>query len=201
MFPACLEPGLEADLTAQRGTAQAGLAVPHDLVAGVGTMLAVAMAAKVGHQAHVIAERFRFAQSVLVGIVTQEVEFVIGKHRWGSQSGTWRPSRVMTMMRQAMTALVAMARCNRSAVRNSSVIRTRLRQAGENASWTTLRRILEGQQRITATFRRADGRTLRVLQGHRAEPLIRRSMTPWASTLSLEEPARTSCRTLLGTQL
>ena len=32
------------------------------------------------------------------------------------------------------------------------VIRTRLRQAGENASWTTLRRILEGQQRITATF-------------------------------------------------
>ena len=38
------------------------------------------------------------------------------------------------------------------------VIRTRLRQAGENASWTTLRRILEGQQRITATFRRADRR-------------------------------------------
>ena len=31
------------------------------------------------------------------------------------------------------------------------VIRTRLRQTGEKASWTTLRRILEGQQRITAT--------------------------------------------------
>ena len=42
------------------------------------------------------------------------------------------------------------------------VIRTRLRQGSENASWTTLRRILEGQQRITATFRRADGATLHV---------------------------------------
>ena len=34
------------------------------------------------------------------------------------------------------------------------VIRTRLRAHGEHASWTTLRRILEGQQRVTATFRR-----------------------------------------------
>ena len=50
------------------------------------------------------------------------------------------------------------------------VIRTRLPQAGENASWTTLRRILEGQQRITATFRRADGRTLHVRKATRAEP-------------------------------
>ena len=50
------------------------------------------------------------------------------------------------------------------------VIRTRLRQAGENASWTTLRRILEGQQRITATFRRTDGRTLHVRKATRAEP-------------------------------
>ena len=50
------------------------------------------------------------------------------------------------------------------------VIRTRLRQAGENASWTTLRRILEGQQRITATFRRADGRTVHVRKATRAEP-------------------------------
>ena len=32
------------------------------------------------------------------------------------------------------------------------VLRTRLRQAGENASWTTLRRILEAQPRIIATF-------------------------------------------------
>ena len=50
------------------------------------------------------------------------------------------------------------------------VLRTRLRQAGENSSWTTLRRILEGQQRITATFRRADGRTLHVRKATRAEP-------------------------------
>ena len=50
------------------------------------------------------------------------------------------------------------------------VIRTRLRQAGENASWTTLRRILEGQQRVTATFRRTDGRTLHVRKATRAEP-------------------------------
>ena len=50
------------------------------------------------------------------------------------------------------------------------VIRTRLRAAGENASWTTLRRILEGQQRITATFARADGRTVHVRKATRAEP-------------------------------
>ena len=49
------------------------------------------------------------------------------------------------------------------------VIRTRLRQAGESASWSTLRRILEGQQRITATFRRADGRTLHLRKATRAE--------------------------------
>ena len=36
------------------------------------------------------------------------------------------------------------------------VIRTRLRAHGQHASWTTLRRILEGQQRVTATFRRPD---------------------------------------------
>ena len=50
------------------------------------------------------------------------------------------------------------------------MIRRRLRQTGQCASWTTLRRILEGQQRITATFRRADGRTLHVRKATRAEP-------------------------------
>ena len=49
------------------------------------------------------------------------------------------------------------------------VIRRRLRESGETASWTTLRRVLEGQQRITATFRRADGRTLHVRKATRAE--------------------------------
>ena len=50
------------------------------------------------------------------------------------------------------------------------VIRARLRQAGENASWTMLRRILDAQQRVTATFRRTDGRTLHVRKATRAEP-------------------------------
>ena len=50
------------------------------------------------------------------------------------------------------------------------VIRRRLREAGEHASWNTIRRTLEGQQRITATLRRADGRTLHVRKATRAEP-------------------------------
>ena len=49
------------------------------------------------------------------------------------------------------------------------VIRRRLRESGESASWITLRRILEGQQRITATFRRCVGRTLHVRKATRAE--------------------------------
>ena len=50
------------------------------------------------------------------------------------------------------------------------VIRRHLRKAGEHASWNTIRTILEGQQRVTATFRRADGRTLHVRKATRAEP-------------------------------
>ena len=49
------------------------------------------------------------------------------------------------------------------------VIRTRLREAGRHDSWATLRPILEGQQRITATFRLDDGRTLHVRKATRAE--------------------------------
>ena len=48
-------------------------------------------------------------------------------------------------------------------------IRRRLRETGEHASWDTLRAILEGQQRVTATFRRKDGRTLHVRKPTRAE--------------------------------
>ena len=48
-------------------------------------------------------------------------------------------------------------------------IRTRLRLHGNTACWTTLRRILEGQQRITATFRCQDGRTLHVRKPTRPE--------------------------------
>ena len=50
------------------------------------------------------------------------------------------------------------------------VIRQRLRQHRERASWGHRRRILEGHQRITATFRRADGHTLHVRKATRAEP-------------------------------
>ena len=50
------------------------------------------------------------------------------------------------------------------------VMRKRLKQRGEASSWTTLRRILEGQQRVTVTFRREDGRTLHVRKATRAEP-------------------------------
>ncbi len=50
------------------------------------------------------------------------------------------------------------------------VIRRRLRETGEHANWNTIRRTLEGQQRITATFRRDDGRSLHVRKTTRAEP-------------------------------
>ena len=40
----------------------------------------------------------------------------------------------------------------------------------KQASWNTIRRTLEGQQCITATFSRADGRTLHVRKATRAEP-------------------------------
>ena len=50
------------------------------------------------------------------------------------------------------------------------VIRRRLREQGEHSSWHTLRSILDGQQRVTCTFRRADGSTLHVRKATRAEP-------------------------------
>ena len=49
------------------------------------------------------------------------------------------------------------------------VIRRRLRQHGQSESWTLLRRILNGQQRITATFRRADQCALHVRKATVAE--------------------------------
>ena len=48
-------------------------------------------------------------------------------------------------------------------------IRRRLRETGEHASWDTLRAILHSQQRVTATFRRKDGRTLHVRKPTRPE--------------------------------
>ena len=53
------------------------------------------------------------------------------------------------------------------------VIRRRLAAAGQRASWTTLRSVLAGQQRITATFQRPDGRSLHVRTATVAEPAQR----------------------------
>ena len=50
------------------------------------------------------------------------------------------------------------------------VIRRRLRERGEHGSWATLRSILAAQQRVTCTFRCADGRTLHVRKATKAEP-------------------------------
>ena len=49
------------------------------------------------------------------------------------------------------------------------VIRTRLRAAGPGGGWAALHRILEGRQRITATFRRDDERTPHVRKATRPE--------------------------------
>ena len=50
------------------------------------------------------------------------------------------------------------------------LIRRRLRAQGEHGSWPTLRSILAGQQRVTCTFRCADGDTLHVRKTTQAEP-------------------------------
>ena len=46
--------------------------------------------------------------------------------------------------------------------------------AGETISWSRLREILSVQQRVTATFRQRDGRTLHVRKATAAEPALRK---------------------------
>jgi len=53
-------------------------------------------------------------------------------------------------------------------------IRRKLAEQGEHLSWTGLREILSVQQRVTATFRQRDGRTLHVRKATVAEPALRR---------------------------
>ena len=53
-------------------------------------------------------------------------------------------------------------------------IRRKLEFAGDPVSWTRLREILSVQQRVTATFRQRDGRTLHVRKATTAEPALRR---------------------------
>jgi transposase len=52
-------------------------------------------------------------------------------------------------------------------------IRRKLAAQGEHLSWTGLREILMVQQRVTATFRQRDGRTLHVRKATVAEPALR----------------------------
>ena len=53
-------------------------------------------------------------------------------------------------------------------------IRHKLKAAGETMSWSRLREILSVQQRVTATFRQRDRRTLHVRKTTAAEPALRR---------------------------
>ena len=50
------------------------------------------------------------------------------------------------------------------------IIRRHLKARGIQGCWSTLRAVLASQCRITATFKRADGRTLHVRKATRAEP-------------------------------
>jgi len=50
------------------------------------------------------------------------------------------------------------------------LIRRRLHEQGLNDSWASLRETLNGQVRVTATFRRPDGRALHVRKATQAEP-------------------------------
>ncbi|MEA3291995.1 MAG: IS1634 family transposase [Pseudomonadota bacterium] len=49
-------------------------------------------------------------------------------------------------------------------------IRHRLQDSGGHDSWKSVRQIMNNQHRITATFRRKDGRTLHIRKATRAEP-------------------------------
>jgi transposase len=51
-------------------------------------------------------------------------------------------------------------------------IRRKLKGNDVNESWTSLRKIMSGQQRITATFRQEDGRTLNIRKTTVAEPKL-----------------------------
>ena len=52
-------------------------------------------------------------------------------------------------------------------------IRRKLKGNDINDSWTSLRKIFSGQQRITATFRQKDGRTLHIRKTTVAEPKLK----------------------------
>ena len=51
-------------------------------------------------------------------------------------------------------------------------LRLRLKDAGINASWASLRSTLSVQRRVTASLRRRDGRTVHVRKSTVAEPAL-----------------------------
>ena len=53
-------------------------------------------------------------------------------------------------------------------------VRRKLQAANETIAWSRLREVLSVQQRVTATFRQRDGRTLHVRKATVAEPALRR---------------------------
>ncbi len=72
--------GPEADIVAEGGAGQACLAVPHDLMSGVGGVFSVAVAAEVGDEGDGVAEASGRAEVVDVCVVAQEGEFGVGEH-------------------------------------------------------------------------------------------------------------------------
>jgi len=68
------------------------------------------------------------------------------------------------------------------------VIRRKLKNNGINDSWSSLRKILSGQQRVTATFKQKDGRTLHVRKTTVAEPKLKKNYDALKILLS---PGRT----------
>ena len=77
----------------QRGAGQPGLAMPHDLMAGVRVMLAVAIAPKMGNEAHGVAEPARGREVVLARTVVQEGELVVGEHQMRLAVGHLTPEQ------------------------------------------------------------------------------------------------------------
>jgi len=68
------------------------------------------------------------------------------------------------------------------------IIRRKLKDNGINDSWSSLRKILSGQQRVTATFKQKDGHTLHVRKTTIAEPKLKKIYNALKTLLS---PGRT----------
>ena len=68
----------------------------------------------------------------------------------------------------------AKARRGHSTVLRPIALRRKLKAQCINESWTSLREVFSTQQRVTATFKQRDGRTLHVRKTTVAEPKLQR---------------------------